>query len=219
MGEAPAGQPGAMVAGRMMRGMNLSGVAPVHSVGLRLRPGAAQAFLPCSKVREVEDLEGMMGSWARRAREILGQGDVTMLWRLLRERRLEGLDEAVQWSVAAMEKARGRGPVDAFLPDGLQTRQWQRRFLRSTGFTPKGFARIVRLQNTIALACSSRRLDWGTLALEAGFFDQAHLNNEFRSFTGTSPERYFAAQLGMAEFYHDAFSQDAFFQDSGRDSR
>jgi hypothetical protein len=186
----------------------------VHSLGVRMRPGAAHAFLPCAALRTVEDLESVAGPRARWAREALGNGEVSALWRLLREPRPSRIDEAVQWSVAAMESARGRGPVDAFLPDGLQTRQWQRRFLQSTGFTPKGFARIVRLQNTIALACSPRRLDWGTLALEAGFFDQAHLNNEFRSFTGTSPERYFGAQLGMADFYHDAF-----FQDGERDSR
>jgi hypothetical protein len=213
LGEAPLGQPLVMAAGRMLEGVTLRAKAPLFSVGLRLRPGAAQALLPCAALGAVEDLEGVAGPWARRAREALGSGDVEELWRLLRERRRVRVDDAVQWSVAAMEAARGRGPVDEFLPDGLRTRQWQRRFLHATGFSPKGFARIVRLQNTIALA-STGRLDWGTLALEAGFYDQAHLTNEFRSFTGTTPRQYFAAQLGMAEFYHDAF-----FQDGVRDSR
>jgi hypothetical protein len=212
----PGDQPSAMVAGRMMQALKLHNSPPMHSLGIRLRPGAAHAFLPCDLLSGVEDLEGFLGIWAKRTRERLGQApqDLRHLWPLLRELRPANRDEAIQWSVAAMEAARGRGPVDAFLPQGLQTRQWQRRFLKSTGFSPKSFARIVRLQSTIALAGSLRNPDWSALALEAGFYDQAHLTNEFRAFTGNTPERYFAGTPAIEAFYHDAF-----FQDGTRDSR
>lgn len=212
----PGTQPRAMVAGRMMQGLTLQNSQPIHSLGIRLRPGASHSFLPCELLGEVEDLEGVLGTWAKRTRERLGQSskNLEQLWPLLRELRPAKRDEAIQWSVAAMEAALGRGPVDAFLPDGLQTRQWQRRFMKSTGFSPKAFARIVRLQSTIALVHSRGTPDWSALALEAGFYDQAHLTNEFRAFTGKTPERYFAAALALEDFYHDAF-----FQDGPRDSR
>ncbi len=212
----PGDQPRAMVAGRMMQGLTLQSSRPIYSLGIRLRPGAAHSFLPCHLMGSVEDLEGVLGIWAKRTRESLGQApqNLSQLWPLLRELRPAKLDESIQWSVAAMEVARGLGPVDTFLPAGLHTRQWQRRFIISTGFSPKAFARIVRLQSTIALAQSRGAPDWSALALEAGFYDQAHLTNEFRAFTGYTPERYFADALALEDFYHDAF-----FQDGARDTR
>jgi methylphosphotriester-DNA--protein-cysteine methyltransferase len=212
----PDRQPSTMLAGRMMRALAIHDAAPMNSLGIRLRPGAAHAFLPCELMGEVEDLEGVLGHWAKQTRERLGQatGTMEMVWRQLRKLKPANCDEAIQHSIAAMEIARGRGAVDAFLPDGLQTRQWQRRFLKSTGFTPKAFCRIIRLQSTIALVGPRRVRDWSALALEAGFYDQAHMNNEFRAFTGSTPERYFSGRLGMEDFYHDAF-----FQDDIHDSR
>ena len=34
------------------------------------------------------------------------------------------------------------------------------------------------------------RVDLSQLALQLGYFDQAHFNNEFRSLTGRSPGEY-----------------------------
>lgn len=218
--EPPASQSPSLVAGRMLRGLTLPPKSQFHSLGIRLRPGGAHAFLPCDKVGEAEDLEAVIGIWAKQTRERLAQTNLQIesLWPLLRRLKVSPADDAVQSSVAAIESARGRGPIDAFLPQGLQTRQWQRRFLRTTGFTPKAFARIVRLQSTISLATSQRHLDWSALAIESGFYDQAHLNNEFRAFTGATPAQYFAQQYGMAEFYL-ASTNDAFFQDENHNSR
>jgi methylphosphotriester-DNA--protein-cysteine methyltransferase len=133
-----------------------------------------------------------------------------LIWDLLRLwiSRCAQPDPAVAHSVRLIDAAHGCGPVEAFAPPGLGTRQWQRRFVRSSGFTPKAFARITRFQHLIGLYQSAQRKRWADLALEAGFYDQAHLVNEFRTFSGKSPEAYFQAGRGMAEFYRDGFFQD-----------
>lgn len=208
----PSGQPPAMLAGRMLHGLPLPAHTALHSLGLRLRPGAAHAFLPCHEIGPVESLLDLLGTWAQQALERLANSPqpVSTLWALLRARapRFAPPDLAIQHSVAAIQAARGRGPLDAFLPSGLQTRQWQRRFLLSTGFTPKAFARILRLQHTIALATTTPTRSLTTLALDAGFYDQAHLTNEFRAFTGLPPAAFFASQFALTDFYLDAFFQD-----------
>ena len=98
-----------------------------------------------------------------------------------------------------MEAALGRGRVESYVPDGIGLRQWQRRFLRASGFTPKAFARIVRFQNAIRLYESGQGCS--DVALEAGYYDQSHLTNEFRALGGSSPEAFFESGRAMEEFY------------------
>lgn len=202
----PVGQWGAVVAGRMTSALELRSAGALDVLGVRLRPGAVAALLPCGELAGAEGMEGVLGRWAAVARERLGNasaGRLDLLWQLLRERLVARPDEAVLASVRRIERARGGGAVRAFVPDGLSERQWQRRFCAATGFAPKEFARLTRFQHLIALHQSGRWRRWAELALEAGFYDQAHLANEFRTFSGQSPEAFFRAGRGMAEFYRD----------------
>jgi methylphosphotriester-DNA--protein-cysteine methyltransferase len=117
-------------------------------------------------------------------------------------------DAAVACTIERIERNHGRGAMDSFVPNGLRTRQWQRRFAAATGLTPKAFARIARLQRLVSLYQSGQWRRWADLALESGFYDQAHLANDFREFAGQSPDAFFREGRGMTEFYRDGFFQD-----------
>jgi AraC-like DNA-binding protein len=65
------------------------------------------------------------------------------------------------------------------------------RFRRELGLTPKRVARLLRFERARALAESAAVPDWAWIAREAGYYDQPHLINEFRSFTGRTPETFF----------------------------
>jgi len=72
------------------------------------------------------------------------------------------------------------------------TRQYLARgFRREVGITPKQLARIARMQRTMAAirgrARAPARLDLARLAVELGYFDQAHLCNELRALIGVTP--------------------------------
>jgi AraC-like DNA-binding protein len=68
---------------------------------------------------------------------------------------------------------------------GVTTRHLRRAFADGIGVGPKEFARSVRLQRAVRLAETSR--DWGRIATDVGYYDQAHLIGEFRELVGLTP--------------------------------
>jgi AraC-like DNA-binding protein len=72
-------------------------------------------------------------------------------------------------------------------------RHLRRRFNRVTGAGPKLFARVARVEKIIAARVNCGR--WGDIAYAAGYNDQAHLVNEFRSLVGEPPEAFFRGAM------------------------
>ena len=218
-GESSA-QPHSLIAGQLTTALHLlQPLGSMDALGVRLRPEASACLLPprllAGTFHALATVTGQ--TWARQTRDNAGAAHPAGLARVqaviarlrLILRAAPAPDAAVAHSVRLIERSHGRGPMEQFIPDGMRARQWQRRFAAATGLTPKAFARIARLQHLVALYESRQFHAWAALALEAGFYDQSHLANEFRSFAGQSPEAFFQAGRGMAEFYRDVFFQDA----------
>ena len=214
--DAQGRQPFSLIAGQMLEAVRLEPNGRMDALGVRLHPAAGAPLvagrLPAGSL---QSMEAVFGPRAWRAREEAGQsasdpGRAEAIFAFVRSLihgRAEP-DAAVAHSVALIESAHGLGSMDAFIPDGMQARQWQRRFVKATGLGPKAFARIARLQRSVALYQSGEWRQWAGLALETGFYDQAHWANEFRAFSGQSPDAFFREGRGMVEFYRDAFFQD-----------
>jgi AraC-like DNA-binding protein len=79
---------------------------------------------------------------------------------------------------------------------GIGKRSLQRIFNEYVGISPKWVIRRYRLHELIERSNSGEVADWSELALELGYFDQAHLINDFRSITGYSPTEYQALLRG-----------------------
>ena len=58
------------------------------------------------------------------------------------------------------------------------------------GVSPKWVIRRYRLHELIERFNSGEKLDWAQLALVLGYFDQAHLINDFTTIIGYSPTQY-----------------------------
>ncbi|WP_395845312.1 helix-turn-helix domain-containing protein [Cystobacter fuscus] len=71
---------------------------------------------------------------------------------------------------------------------GVTARHLRRAFTESVGIGPKDFARSVRLRRAMQLAATSK--EWGRIALEAGYYDQAHLIGDFRELVGFTPSAF-----------------------------
>jgi AraC-like DNA-binding protein len=105
----------------------------------------------------------------------------------------------------------GRVSIDEMARShGLSRQQFTRRFSAATGLTPKLFVRITRFQSLVHALPSSDVSQWVSVAPAIGFYDQAHMINEFRAFTGSSPTLFFQP--------HDATVDPGSIQLRGRPS-
>ena len=68
---------------------------------------------------------------------------------------------------------------------GVTSRHLRRAFLEHIGVGPKDFARAVRLRRVVQRATPVA--DWGRIATDAGYYDQAHLIGDFRALVGLTP--------------------------------
>jgi AraC-like DNA-binding protein len=63
-------------------------------------------------------------------------------------------------------------------------------FRRQVGVTPKSYLKIMRFQKAVKTIDAANRIEWGKIALDCGFYDQAHFINDFKHFSGFTPEQY-----------------------------
>ena len=113
----------------------------------------------------------------------------TMLARLAPSARIDTLER----SAARLLAARGGSvAVDRLAAHyGISRQRFGRRFHDATGLSPKLFARVVRFQGLVHSLLSTDVSQWAAVASDVGFYDQAHMINEFRGFAGAPPTVFF----------------------------
>ena len=168
-------------------------------VGVRLRPGVLFALtgIPVSELTgRREPLAGLRPGDAADLEDGLAtasshddQFDVLESFVRTRLAR-RAVDARILMAVRRLEIEGGRTKV-AELAERCRTsaRHLDRVFHCWVGMSPKTFARIVRFQALLAGLDPSTLPALAEMAAQFGFFDQAHLSNEFLQLTGSSPRR------------------------------
>lgn len=72
----------------------------------------------------------------------------------------------------------------------LSKRALQRLFGNYVGVSPKWVINRYRLHEAIEQLAAGKPVDWAALALELGYFDQAHFIRDFRHLVGRTPGEY-----------------------------
>jgi transcriptional regulator GlxA family with amidase domain len=72
--------------------------------------------------------------------------------------------------------------------------------------TPKRFARLHRFRSAVRMLAATPAPALARVAQVCGYFDQAHLNREFREFAGRTPGEVLASKGACAQVN---FVQDA----------
>ena len=75
---------------------------------------------------------------------------------------------------------------------GLSHRRFVQLFDEQVGLTPKAFSRVQRFQRVLRTVHRASNIDWARVALDCGYYDQAHFNHDFQEFSGFTPTIYAA---------------------------
>lgn len=172
---------------------------PTRSVGALLRPGAARVLFGAPEDVLAGRHTPLDALWGARAGDALARLhdapspglQLALLEQLLLEQLgacIHGMHPAVAQALAPL--AAGGTPVSTLAArSGLSHRRFIDLVRGATGLAPKEFARVQRLGQVLALAADPTR-DWAEVAVDAGFFDQAHLTREFGAMAGLSPQAW-----------------------------
>lgn len=201
------GAENACVVGPMRTFADVRYEAPSDLLGVRFQPGAAAAFLAPPADAMVDAVLGLDDLWSG----VPGLVDqvasspaalrIPVLATAL-ERRLHpqgGHDRAA----LALERSHGALTVaDLVSLTGTSERQLQRRFRERIGFPPRMARRIARFKAAVNALAADPRMPIPRLIHACGFYDQPHLNREFRAFAGTTPVEYAATRVGLVQDGH-----------------
>ncbi|HXV63111.1 MAG TPA: helix-turn-helix domain-containing protein [Vicinamibacteria bacterium] len=198
-------QPPRMLVGQMDRCIVIQPTGRVDLVGVRFRPAGAHPFfrLPMSELAN----RFVPAESVFRIEEGLEDSQST-------ESRSRALDRVLRNAVAGNEGDRDLDSVTAWILGadgrvsvseiarhmGVGSRQLERRFRTGVGLSPKTFTRIVRFQSIFGRAPSDVRR-WAEIALDCGYYDQAHFIKDFKRFTGESPAAFFASDNALTRVF------------------
>ncbi len=83
---------------------------------------------------------------------------------------------------------------------GYSQKHFTEMFKSHVGVTPKAYLKIMRFQKAINEIETSENLNWVSIAHDAGFYDQAHFINDFKRFSGFTPQDYLKRKNGNLNY-------------------
>lgn len=186
------------VAGPMTVPTESTTASGMTTLGVRFRPGAAATLLGVSAAELRDSTVPLREIWP-------GKGTQEARDQAVAVAETPSLPNGIRAVSALLRLAT---PPDRFIADacrwfahrpgqpasvfiagsGVSERQARRRFHEHVGYGPKTLQRILRLQHVLwLLSQPSPPRSLASLALAAGYADQAHLTREMRALTGQLP--------------------------------
>jgi AraC-like DNA-binding protein len=145
-----------------------SSPAGFHIEGIRFHPGILPSILPIDAL-EIAGHSLTVKSFSIRQ---IPSTPLTPIQRALAHLRHQHGNTSLDWLASQTN---------------LSVRHFRRLTLNLTGLSPKHLARILRFRHARNLKATHPSSTWTTVALNAGYFDQAHFIRDHRALTGHSP--------------------------------
>jgi len=215
-------QPESFFAGQITGPLLIRPGGPARMFGMRFHPHGARQLLGLP-IRELTDSVIALGD--------LSQALLRQLERLHDLRSLAqqilALDQTMQLFAQQPAEPRVSHAVQEFECTGglmsvstvanqvgLSSRQLERLFRDAVGIPPKLFCRMQRFQGVFR-AIESNSPEWVNVAVDCGYYDQAHLIHDFREFSGKTPASLLTRELDIATHFLQS-PQMSHFSNTGK---
>lgn len=198
--------PGISIVGTMTTAITVALVPGMNLFGIRFRPGGALPWLRVP-ADELTDTSADPRDCALHAPAWLLDSFMTNTsldsrvrsatqW-LLHEAKL-GEAKASVYAAARMLAQEAQSVSEAARQLGMSERTLQRSFQRDVGITPVEYRRVARLRRLVS-SLSASGVTLADAAVDAGYYDQPHLDREFRRLVGCAPRQWLATRVGFLQ--------------------
>ena len=180
-------------------------------MGVRLCPAGAYALMekPMREISElVVDLEDLVGRAAGELAErcydaapVEERLRRAADWVAERVTKARGVDPAIAWAAGRIEQSGGAVSIaELRRQTGLSKTRLAEAFREQIGLAPKLYSRVVRFRRATAMLQKGAQ-PLIEVALAAGYYDQPHMNAEFRELSGLSPREFLIARYPTGDGY------------------
>jgi AraC-like DNA-binding protein len=194
--------PGCVVSGPRSEFFVIDTAEQAAVAGVHFKPGGAFPFFrvpPAEMADQSIALEALWGNGSRLMRErVLAapshEEKLNVLERCLLEQLAKPLERhpAVDLALQRLSAAYPPGISSIVSQVGYSQRHFIELFCDEVGLTPKLFSCVSRFQQVIRTSHVREETHWANVALDCGYYDQAHFVHDFQSFAGITPSEYLA---------------------------
>jgi len=209
VGEPWASQESVVLSGQLTGPLALRSSQQIDVVGIRLRPDAPHALLGIAQ-DELTNAVVPLRVVANRLARALEQAARSAPTSDARMRALSGpLAELAprEPSPVAQAVARAAETLQTFdlhrmaRSLGVTTRTLERRCRTEIGVPAGTLRRLVRFRRAYRRLERTPVGQWARIAVASGYYDQAHMNRDFREFAGASPSVFFGREPELASAF------------------
>ncbi len=193
----------------------------IMRIGVQFHPGGAYPFFPSSVKKltnQFFDIEAIWGESGRSLTEAIQHSGLTPEERIglieaflfQRLAQFEKHDPAFNQAALVIRTRQGQVSLEKLADDiGLSLKQLERKFVENSGIPPKRLCRILRFRNLFLHITAHPTDKWVDTALTCGYYDQAHLINDFKLFTGMSPAAFIREIVNRDLFINWGYDMEA----------
>jgi methylphosphotriester-DNA--protein-cysteine methyltransferase len=192
---------GAVISGAQSEFSVIDTAEQASVIGVQFKPGGAYPFLgmPANELRNTHiSLDALWGADGINLRDqLLEAGTPEAKFRVI-ERALMAQatgspagHPALEYALREFQNIPKLRTISSVTRNiGVSKRRFIQMFDERVGLTPKLFCRVRRFQSALRLIAEGGRIGWAGLAVDCGYFDQAHFIHDFMGFSGFNPSAF-----------------------------
>jgi methylphosphotriester-DNA--protein-cysteine methyltransferase len=206
-------QPRCFVYGQITKYIDLEPTGKIGIFSVRFLPNGLQHFINISVAELTDSIISLENLWSNKGKilekEMISaannQERIQIIEQFLetQQKPTTEKDILIEKCVATIMTANGIIPIEKLIDEfHISKRQLERSFMSNVGVSLKFFSRIIRFNYALQLIDNKDFSSFTNVALDGGFYDQAHFIKDFKEITGLNPKQYFSENLEMVKFFN-----------------